>query len=299
MAFVDYYERLGVAKTASADEIKKAYRKLARKYHPDLNPNDEQASQKFKEINEANEVLSDAKKRQQYDQYGEHWEQGEAFAKARQQQSQQSQQNYYDSSQGFNDFDGYSDFFGSMFGKDGRRRSSGFKGEDIQASLRLNLTDVLTDQKQTLTVNGKNIRLTIPAGVVDQQTIKIKGHGGKGYNNGPNGDLYIRFDIVNNTAFEVKGADLYTTLPLNLYDAILGGEVLLETLSGTVKIPVQELTQNKKKVKLKGKGLPVYKKEGVNGDLYVTFDVQLPTALSAKEKTLFEELKTIQSSLNQ
>lgn len=296
MAFVDYYERLGITKTAKADEIKKAYRKLARKYHPDLNPNDEQASQKFKEINEANEVLSDEKKRKQYDQYGEHWQQGEAYAQANRQQ--QEQQQYYDSSQGFDDFDGYSDFFGSMFGKDGRKRSSGFKGEDLHASLRLNLTDVLIDQKQTLTVNGRKIRLTIPAGVRDQQTIKIKGHGGKGYNNGPNGDLYIRFEIVNNTSFELKENDLYATIPVNLYDAILGGEVMMSTLDGKVKIPIAPLTENNKQVKLRGKGMPIYKKEGESGDLYVTFNVVLPTSLSETEKELFKKLKASQTMSN-
>ena len=183
-----------------------------------------------------------------------------------------------------------------MFGREGRSKSNGYKGQDVSASLTLNVTDVLEDQKQTLTVNGKNIRLTIPAGVEDGQTIKIKGHGGKGYNNGPNGDLYITFHITNNTAFKIEGADLYKTVEIDLYDAILGGEVTIDTLNGKVKVPIKEGTENNKKVKLKGKGLPVYKKENQFGDLYLTFSIKTPTNLSSEEKELFEKLRSLKNA---
>lgn len=296
MAFIDYYTTLGLQKTATQDEIKKAYRKLARKYHPDLNPNNEEAAQKFKELNEANEVLSDSEKRKKYDKYGENWQHGEEYEKARQQQQQHYQYNDVNGAEGFDDFDGYSDFFSSMFGREGRSRSTGYKGQDVNASLTLNLTDTLTSHQQTFTVNGKNIRITIPAGVEDGQTIKIKGHGGKGYNNGPNGDLYITFHIENNTKFEVNGADLSTTVEIDLYDSILGGEAMIDTLSGKVKVPIKEGTENNKKVKLKGKGLPIYKKDNQFGDLYVTFSVKIPKNLSAEEKELFEKLRSIKKS---
>lgn len=296
MAFIDYYTTLGLQKTATQDEIKKAYRKLARKYHPDLNPNNEEAAQKFKELNEANEVLSDPEKRKKYDKYGENWQHGEEYEKARQRQQQHYQYNDVNGAEGFDDFDGYSDFFNSMFGREGRSRSTGYKGQDVNASLTLNLTDTLTSHQQIFTVNGKNIRITIPAGVEDGQTIKIKGHGGKGYNNGPNGDLYITFHIENNTKFEVNGADLSTAVEIDLYDSILGGEAMIDTLSGKVKVPIKEGTENNKKVKLKGKGLPIYKKDNQFGDLYVTFSVKIPTNLSAEEKELFEKLRSIKKA---
>jgi curved DNA-binding protein len=292
MAFIDYYKILGVSKNASEKDIKKAYRKLARKYHPDLNPNDKVAEKKFKEINEANEVLSNPENRKKYDQYGEHWQNAEAYEKAKQQQ--QYSQQY--STQG--DFGGYSeedfsDFFESMFGGRSSRtqgRQAKFRGQDFNAELQLNLKDVYTTHKRTLTVNNKNIRITIPAGVENGQVIKIKGHGGKGINGGPNGDLYIQFSIVNSTPFKRDGDNLYTSVDLDLYKAVLGGEIMVNTFDGKVKLLVKPETQTGTKVKLKGKGFPVYKKQGQFGDLYVTYSIKIPRKLSTKEKELFTEL---------
>ena len=293
MAFIDYYKILGVSKNASESDIKKAYRKLARKYHPDLNPNDKKAEQKFKDINEANEVLSHPENRKKYDEYGEHWQHSEDYEKAKQQQKQY-QRSYQGRSSGSSETD-FSDFFESMFG--GRssrgRREQSFRGQDYNTELQLNLTDVYATHKRTLTINNKNIRITIPAGIENGQVIKLKGYGGKGIQGGPNGDLYIKFSILNTTKFRRDKDNLYLNVDLDLYKALLGGEIVVDSFNGKVKLNVKPGTQNGTKVKLKGKGFPKYKKEGQFGDLYVTYTIQLPTKLSPKEKELFLELSKL------
>ncbi len=288
MEFIDYYKILGVNKNASEDDIKKAYRKLARKLHPDLNPDDKEAHKKFQQVNEANEVLSDPEKRKKYDQHGKDWKQADQF----QQQRQSQRQSQY---QGFEQFSGdqgsaFSDFFESMFGGSGRSRQTKFRGADYNAELRLTLPDVLTTHKQTLTVNGKNIRITIPAGIENGQVIKLKGYGEPGVNGGPAGDLYITFSIAAHPVFKRSGNDLFVNSTIDLYQAILGGETTIETLTGKVKLSISPGTQPGSKIRLKGKGVPVYKKEGEAGDLYVTYSIKLPTNLSEKQKELFTEL---------
>jgi len=292
MDFVDYYKTLGIAKKASEADIKKAYRKLARKYHPDLNPNDKEAERKFKEINEANEVLSNPVNRKKYDSYGKDWKHAEEFEKASQQgRSQQSYQRSGSSQYSEEDF---SDFFGSMFGGGrGGQRNVKFRGQDFQASLHLNLQDVYHTHKRTLTINGKNIRLTIPAGVKNGQTIKIKGYGGEGVNGGPKGDLNITFQIDNHTEFKRDGNNLYSSIDLDLYKSILGGEVVIDSFESKVKLKIAPETQNGTQVKLKGKGFPVYKKEGQFGDLIITFNIKTPVNLTEKEKELFNELSKL------
>lgn len=295
MAFIDYYKILGVPKSASESAIKKAYRKLARKYHPDLNPNDKIAEKKFKEINEANEVLSNAENRKKYDQYGEHWQHSEEYEKANQQK--QYQKTYSGGTGGYNEEE-FSDFFENMFG--GRASGPGnrqvkFRGQDFNAELRLDLKDVYTTHKRTLTVNQKNIRITIPAGVQDGQVIKIKGHGGKGINNGPNGDLLIQFSIVNHSKFKRDKDNLYVTLDVDLYSALLGGELMVDTFNGKVKLNIKPETQNGTKVKLKGKGFPKYKKVDEFGDLYITYQIKLPKTLTDKEKELIKQLQTLRA----
>lgn len=292
MAFVDYYQILGISKNATEKEVKNAYRKQARKFHPDVNPNDKDAQKKFQEINEANEVLSDPAKRKKYDQYGKDWKHADQYEAAGQRgpgagRSQGGQQTY---SGNFGESD-FSDFFSSMFGGSGRQsRQSSFKGQDFNAELRLSLRDVYTTQKQTITVNGKNIRLTIPAGIENGQTIKIKGHGAAGINGGPGGDLFITFSIANDPEFKRVGNDLFKNTEIDLYTAILGGEIHIDTLSGKVKLQVKPGTENGTKVKLKGKGFPVYKNESQFGDLFITYSVMIPKDLSDKEKELFIEL---------
>ena len=298
MEYVDYYKILGVEKNATADDIKKAYRKLARKHHPDLNPDNAEAEKLFQQLNEANEVLSDPEKRKKYDQYGANWKHGEQYEEARRQQQSQdyAQGNPFGQGQGsqyysFNGDDGdYSDFFASMFGNRGGGRKTQFKGQDYRASVQLNLTDVFKTHKQIFTVDGKNIRITVPAGIEDGQEIKIAGYGAPGTNGGPKGDLYVTFNIHNDTGFIRKGNDLYLKQPLALYKAMLGGDQTINTVDGTVKLKIAPETQNGTKVRLKGKGMPVYKKEGAYGDLYVTYEIEIPKNLSEKEKELFNQL---------
>ncbi|MFC4096875.1 DnaJ C-terminal domain-containing protein [Euzebyella saccharophila] len=299
MEFIDYYKILEIAENASEAEIKKAYRKLARKYHPDLNPDNKEAQQKFQQINEANEVLSDPEKRKKYDKYGKDWQHADAFEEAKRNQSGAGgyagggpfeDQQYSESD--------FSDFFESMFGGSGYSRTSGrnryqFKGQDYNATLRLNLTDILSTQKQTIDLGSKKIRITIPAGVEDGQTIKIKGYGGEGSNGGPKGHLYLTFEVINNTQFQRVGNDLYKTEEISLYKALLGGELEISTLTGKVKLKIKPETQNDYKIKLSGKGMPKYKKEGEFGDLYVTYKVKMPQNLSEREKELFQELSKI------
>lgn len=304
MAFIDYYKILEVGKNATEAEIKKAYRKLARKYHPDLNPNDKEAERKFKEINEANEVLSHTENRKKYDDYGENWQHAEEFEKSKQQRQYQGNGNQGgfggSGGGGFSGGGDFSDFFESMFGGrtsgGGGRRTAQYKKQDFNAELHLELKDVYTTHKRTLTINGKNIRITIPAGVENGQQIKISGMGAEGSGGGPKGDLYITFTIENHTKFKLDKHNLYATVDLDLYTAILGGEITADTFDGKVKLTVKPGTQNGTKVKLKGKGFPVYKKEGEFGDLYLTYQIQIPTNLSEKEKELFTELAKLRTS---
>ena len=311
MAYIDYYKSLGVGKNASADDIKKAYRKLARKLHPDLNPNDKESHRKFQELNEANEVLSDPEKRAKYDKYGKNWKQGEEYEKAQQQYEQQWGQQQWGGTgsagaggqtfytQGDFSDDDFSDFFHSMFGGGFSQRSGGsarrkrYKGADYQAELRLTLRQALDTHQQTLAINGKNVRITIPAGVANGQKIKLTGYGQPGQGDGPSGDLYITFVIEEDKDFKRLGDDLYTEVEVDLYTAVLGGEVMINTLDGQVKMNIKPGTQPGSKLRLKGKGFPVYKKDNAFGDLYITLKVVLPDNLSDSEKDLFTQLSNI------
>ena len=291
MEFIDYYKLLNLDKSASDADIKKAYRKLAREHHPDLNPNDKEAHKRFQQINEANEVLSDPEKRKKYDQYGKDWKHAEQFEQAKQQQGHgQGFGGSAGSSYESFDDDRFSDFFESLFGTGNQRSQGRYRGQDVQAQLQLTLTEAYTTHKQTFNINGKNVRITVPAGVEDGQVIKLKGHGGPGRNGGPNGDLYITFTIRNDTNMKRDGNDLYLNVPIDLYTAVLGGEQVIDTLAGKLKLKVNPETQNGTKIRVKGKGFPVYKKEGQFGDLYVTYTVQIPTNLTEHQKNLFRQL---------
>lgn len=306
MAFIDYYQTLGVAKTASTDDIRKAYRKLARKYHPDVNPDNPDAKLKFQQINEANEVLSDGDKRKKYDTYGENWMHADQI-EAQQRQQQAGGGNPFGGGFGgfgeqgnWQDFsysggaggEDYSDFFESMFGNrgGGSRRQSQFRGQDVEAQLSLSLHDASRTHPQEFTIGGRKVRITIHAGVADGQKIKLKGYGNPGVNGGPAGDLYITFQVADTPTLKRVGDNLYTEIPIDLYTAVLGGEVQVNTLDSSVKLKVKPGTQPGEKVRLKGKGFPVYRKDDTFGDLYVTYKVSVPTSLTDEQRTLFETL---------
>jgi curved DNA-binding protein len=296
MAFIDYYQVLGVNKKASADDIKKAYRKLARKHHPDMNPNDKEAHIKFQQINEANEVLSDPEKRKKYDAYGEHWQHADQFGQTGQQQGHTGQQQGYADFGGQEGFSGnfsegqFSDFFESLFGNRTGSNNRKFRGQDYTAELHLPLREAYHTHQQTLNVNDKKVRITVPAGIANEQVIKLKGHGAPGVNGGPPGDLYITFVMEEDPIFKRVDNDLYTTVELDLYTAVLGGDITLDTMNGKVKLKVKPETQNGTKVRLKDKGFPVYKQDGKSGDLMITYSIKLPTGLTEAQKELFRQL---------
>ncbi|WP_116125898.1 DnaJ C-terminal domain-containing protein [Lewinella sp. IMCC34183] len=300
--FIDYYQTLGVDKGADEKQLKKAFRKLARQYHPDVAPDDPEAEQKFKAVNEAYAVLSDPEKRAKYDKYGKDWEHAEAFEQAQQQRGGgfgggNPFGGQYTYTGGGGEGADYSDFFRDMFGGAGGAagagfgggRSRAFRGRDIEAELRVQMRDILEDNKQVLTVNGKQLRVTIPAGVDDGQTLRLRGQGSPGAGGGPAGDLYITFRVETPAEYRRDGADLYRSVDVDLYTMLLGGKLTVDTPTGAVNLPVAENTANGKTVRLKGKGLPKYKSGG-NGDLYLDLNVHLPERLSPEEKETFTRL---------
>ena len=309
MAFIDYYKVLGIDRTATQADIRKAYRCLAKQYHPDINKDTPDAQERFQEINEANEVLSDPDKRKRYDEYGEHWAHAEEYEAQRRQYEQQygHQSGHHDfggggfggfNFGGFGDFTrsegntgGFSDFFEQLFGG-ARRRTYPQRGQDFEAELQLTLRDVTTTHKQVITIGDKSIRVTIPAGVADGQRLKLRGHGGEAPQGGQRGDLYITFRIAPDPTFERQGDDLLTHLTISLTTAVLGGEATVTTLTGEqLRMKVSAGTQPESKLRLRGKGMPRYKKESERGDLIVTFHVHIPTTLTPEQRELFERLK--------
>ncbi len=302
MDYQDYYKVLGVEKTATAEQIKKAYRKQARQHHPDVNPNDQGAEQRFKEINEANEVLSDPEKRQKYDQFGadwQHYQQQPGGGSGRGGQpaggfdwSQYTQQGGGGGSP-FGEGEDFSDFFGSLFGGGSGRAGGGSRpgaGADYQAELELSLEEAYHGGPRTITVQGKNLRLTIQPGVVDGQTIRLRDQGGPGRNGGPNGSLLISFRIRPDSRYARTGDDLTQDVPVSVYKALLGGEQTVETLSGPVKIKLKPETPNGTRLRLRGKGFPVYRQPDQFGDLYLRLTLTLPKQLTEAEKELIQQL---------
>ena len=299
MAFIDYYKVLGVERNASQEEIKKAYRKLAKKYHPDINKDNPQAQERFQEINEANEVLSDSEKRKRYDEYGEHWKHSEEFEAQR-----QGAHGYGGDTQdfdfggfgGFGDFrrsagnrSGFSDFFEQIFGNGAFRAEREQRVNDLQATLQLTLQEAATTHKRILEIEGEKIAITIPAGIADGQKIRVKGHGGKSVDGTRRGDLYITFTVEPDSRFTRLGDDLQTTVTCDLYTLLLGGEAMVPTLDGSVRAKIKAGTQPDSKLRLRGKGMPHYRREG-KGDLIVEIKVKLPE-LNEKQMEMIKELK--------
>jgi curved DNA-binding protein len=303
MDYKDYYKILGVEKTATSEQIKKAYRKLARQHHPDVNPNDATAEQKFKEVNEANEVLSDPEKRQKYDQLGadyQRYQQAGGPGAGGFDWSQYAQGGgaggFGGGSSPFGEGEDFSDFFSSLFGGMGGGQPGGGRGTrpgaggDYQAELELTLEEAYHGGPRTLTVQGKNLRITIQPGVADGQTIRLRDQGAPGRNGGPNGSLYITFRILPDARYVRSGDDLTQDVPVSLYRALLGGEQTVETLSGAVKIKIKPESANGTRLRLRGKGFPVYREAGQFGDLYLRLNVQLPQNLTEEEKDLIKQL---------
>ena len=285
MAFIDYYKVLGVKNDASQDEIKKAYRRMAKRYHPDTNKDDPNAKERFQEINEANEVLSDPEKRRKYDEYGENWRHADEFEAQRGQYRNGAQGGYnFGGFGGFGDFgssagntSGFSDFFEELFGHGAFRGGKGSRqrGGDIQATLQLTLHEAATTHRQQFGVNGETVSITVPAGIADGQKIRIKGKGKTGVN-GERGDLYITFGITPDSRFTREGDDLHTTATIDAFTLLLGGEVIVPTLNGNIKATIKPGTQPGSKLRLRGKGFPVYKQPDRYGDLIVTIAVTIP-----------------------
>jgi len=294
MDYKDYYKVLGVDKKASPDEIKKAYRKLAVQHHPDKNPGNKEAEEKFKLANEANEVLSDPEKRKKYDELGENWQQyersanqegGNPFGAAG------GSQHFYTEGEGADFFE---QFFGGRTGGSGRAqsRSANFRGGDYETEMEITLDEAYLGTSRIIQLENEKLKITTKPGAYTDQVLRIKGKGAKGSSEQHHGDLYVRIKVKPHPQFTRKGDDLNITHPIDLYTALLGGDAVVNTLSGQVKIKITEGTQNGKTIRLKGKGMPIYEESAKFGDLYVQLQVQIPEKLNDKQKELFNQIKT-------
>lgn len=307
MEYKDYYKILGVPKTASQDEIKKAYRKLAVKYHPDKNKDDKAAEERFKEVAEAYEVLKDPEKRKKYDTLGANWKQyqqggfgnnsggfdwsqfGGRPGGAR--VEFEGDLNDFFGGGGFSDF--FQSFFGGGFGQQSQRQQAAFKGHDYESAMAITLQEAYSGTERIIQVNEEKLRIKIKPGIKDGQVLRIPQKGGKGSGGGPAGDLFIKVNILSHPDYDRRENDLYKEIQVDLYTAILGGKIKVDTFKGAIQAPIAEGTQNGKKLRLKGLGMPDYDNPAVKGDLYVTVQVKLPRRLTAEEKELFRKLARV------
>ena len=310
MEFKDYYKILGVEKNATRDEIKKAYRKLAMKYHPDHNQGNKEAEEKFKQITEANEVLIDPEKRKKYDTLGSNWKQyqsgGQGFDSFYSNFGGGGRGSQYKFSGDFEDIfgnvSGFSDFFESFFGggrahPGGAARPQNRKGQDYEAALYIPLIEAYNGITKELAIAGKKVRINLEAGTKDGKRLRLKGLGGEGQNGGERGDLFLTINIEKDPYFELDGDNLYYDLYLDLYTAVLGGKMFVRTLNGkTVNVTIPAGTESGKTLRLKGLGYPLSKNKDSFGDLLVRIRIELPTNLSSEEKKLFNKLASLRSN---
>jgi curved DNA-binding protein len=310
MEYKDYYKILGVERNASDDDIKKAFRKLAMKYHPDRNPGNKQAEEKFKEINEANEVLSDPEKRRRYDQLGEsytRWQQSGgapggfnwndwATATRGGGQAGSTRVDYGDLEDLFGNIGGFSEFFQSIFGGMGaaprttQRRSS--HPAAIQQKVPISFREAYAGAERMMTIGDRRIQVKIPAGADDGTKVRIAGVGQPGAN-GERGDIYLVVEVTPDTRFERKGSDLYTDFDLDLYTAVLGGEARVNTPTGQVVLTIPPGTQPGQTFRLTGRGMPHLRNPEKHGDLFARSRVSLPSKLSPEQRRLFEQLSSL------
>lgn len=302
MEYKDYYKILDVDKNATQDEIRKAFRKLAVKYHPDKNPGDKAAEEKFKSVNEANEVLSDPDKRKKYDQLGANWKQYEqaGYQPGRAEGGGPFGQYYYQADPGdvFGD-SGFSDFFTQFFG--GGRRQAGFTGggdpfaaagHDFQASTTLTLEEAFHGTSRIISLEGKKIRITTKPGAYDGQLLRIKGKGSKGRGGGPSGDLYLKLNVATHPVFTRDGDHLIQDKTIDIATAVLGGSLEVSTLKGTLKMTIPPGTQPGQTLRMKGYGMPFYDRDGF-GDMLVRIQVEIPKNLTKDQRALFKKLREL------
>jgi curved DNA-binding protein len=310
MEYQDYYKLLGVDKNADEKEIKKAYRKLARQFHPDMNPNDKTAEKHFKEINEAYEVLSDADKRAKYNQLGSNYQQWQRMGGQNNPNAGFNWGNWAANNQGntggfrtqdFNEGGAeFTDFFSTIFGGGARTRESykqPIRGRDLEQPIEVTLEEAYKGTERVLNRAGKRRTIRIQSGVKEGTRIRVAGEGEPGYANGPSGDLFLIVNIKPHDRFERQDDDLYTDLKVSVYTAALGGEVHVQSLAGDVKLRIPAGTQSGKTIRIAGRGMPRLHQPDQKGDLYARVLIQIPTNLSEEEQSLYERLAALRPDL--
>ncbi len=294
MDYKDYYKVLGVDKKASPADVKKAYRELAVKHHPDKNQGNKEAEEKFKLVNEANEVLSNPEKRQKYDELGDNWQQNEQRSnRSRGNPFDPTGSNQYGRSEPFGAPTDFSDFFEQFFGgRSNSAKSQNKKGHDYETEMEISLEEAYHGTHRIIQLETEKLRIAIKPGTYTDQLLRIKGKGALGSSEQHRGDLFVRIKVKQHSQFIRKGDDLYNTFSIDLYTAVLGGEIIVNTLSGQAKVKIESGTQNGKTVRLKGKGMPLYESPTTYGDLYIQLQVHIPDKLNEKQRELFEEIKS-------